>query len=94
MLIPGININHEEYCVDYMVATTSCRGSSISLLHVKEALFTDVRGRPLTLKSQRELGVSGKAQGQGHHQNKGPHHVVAKGRPDFSNDLAQVLYLV
>jgi hypothetical protein len=27
----------------------------------------------------------GKAQGQGHYQNKGPHEVVADGEPDFSN---------
>jgi hypothetical protein len=54
----------------------------------------DVRWRPLTLKSQSELGVSRKAQGQAHQQNKGPHQVVAQGRPDLSNDLARVLYLV
>ncbi len=94
MLIPVININHEEYCVDHKVATTSYRGSLISLLHLKEALFTDVRYRPLTLKSQPEFGVLGKAQGQGHHQNKGPHQVVAQGRPDFSSDLAHLLHLV
>jgi hypothetical protein len=65
-------VNHEEYCVDDKVATTSCRGSFISLLHIKETLFMDVRWRPLTLKSQPELGGSGKAQGQAHQQNKGP----------------------
>jgi hypothetical protein len=82
--------------VDHKVATTRCRGSLISLLHIKETIFMDLRWRPLTLNSEPELGVSGKAQGQGHRhqQNKGPPQAVAKGRPDFSNDLARVLYLL